>query len=183
MPDCKKCTNNFPNRLVVNGKVRNTQRRKYCLDCSPFGLRNRRKLHITALLPKGFLRESILTIQCHSCPRTYEVAPHQKIIGKTCPACHVAKRRKERKELFVKMLGGHCLLCKYSRCIRALQFHHVDQATKSFEISGSECRRLAVVLEELKKCVLLCGNCHDEVHAFNIDMTFYLRVDDVRRAA
>lgn len=46
MPICKKCNKTFPNWTKINGKSRNISRRKYCIECSPFGLHNTRIIHI-----------------------------------------------------------------------------------------------------------------------------------------
>lgn len=40
MPKCRKCGDDFPNRVMVGGVVRNTHTRMFCLTCSPFGLHN-----------------------------------------------------------------------------------------------------------------------------------------------
>lgn len=59
--------------------------------------------------------------------------------------------------------GGCCQICGYKKCIRNLHFHHIDESTKSFTISGNSIswERLK---PELDKCALLCANCHGEVH-------------------
>src|SRR5579864_5977127 len=44
MPNCHLCGAHFPNRLVVNGQLRNVHNRRYCLECSPWGLHNVRRL-------------------------------------------------------------------------------------------------------------------------------------------
>ena len=44
MPTCVKCNKKFPNHLIIDGKERNLQRRKYCLKCSPFGQHNTKTL-------------------------------------------------------------------------------------------------------------------------------------------
>lgn len=43
-----------------------------------------------------------------------------------------------------------------------MDFHHIDSATKDFNISA----RLTwdAIVRELGKCVLLCSRCHREVH-------------------
>jgi hypothetical protein len=72
-------------------------------------------------------------------------------------------QRTYRKEA-VTHAGGKCLACGYNRCRRALHFHHVDPTTKEFEIG----RRMGLgwkrVLAEANKCILVCGNCHAEIH-------------------
>jgi 5-methylcytosine-specific restriction endonuclease McrA len=61
--------------------------------------------------------------------------------------------------------GGKCQLCGYSRCLRALDFHHVDPRTKRFTFSTASFRNWETVRAELDKCVLVCSNCHDELEA------------------
>jgi hypothetical protein len=43
---CLKCNNSFPNRTIIEGKERTLNKRKYCLDCSPFGQKNTKRLHL-----------------------------------------------------------------------------------------------------------------------------------------
>jgi transposase-like protein len=86
-----------------------------------------------------------------------------------CMKCRgewVARRRRKVKEILVAEAGGRCAICGYDRCIAALQFHHVDPATKSFALGHQGfTRSLARMREEAGKCVLLCANCHAEVGA------------------
>jgi transposase len=76
----------------------------------------------------------------------------------------VAKRRRAVKRILVEEAGGGCRLCGYSRCDRALEFHHLDPKAKQFQIT-SHTRSLAKLRAEASKCVLLCSNCHAEVEA------------------
>jgi hypothetical protein len=70
------------------------------------------------------------------------------------------------KEALVAEAGGACEVCGYSRCLGALQFHHIDPAAKRYALAGRGITRsLAEAREEAKKCVLLCSNCHAEVEA------------------
>ena len=70
------------------------------------------------------------------------------------------------KEILVAEAGGQCALCGYSRCLAALEFHHVDPSTKRFAVAREGITRsIAKAREEARKCVLLCGNCHAEVEA------------------
>lgn len=77
----------------------------------------------------------------------------------------VAWRRNARRKL-VEEAGGRCAICGYARCIRALEFHHIDPAEKQFGLSFRGITRpMAKLREEARKCVLLCSNCHMEVEA------------------
>jgi hypothetical protein len=89
--------------------------------------------------------------------------------GWRCLKCRseaVTRRRRRVKEILVTESGGACVLCGYSRCVAALEFHHVDPALKRFSVAArGVTRALQEAREEAKKCVLLCSNCHAEVEA------------------
>jgi hypothetical protein len=81
-----------------------------------------------------------------------------------CRSAHVAERRRRIKRQLIEEAGGACALCGYDRYPGALQFHHIDPASKVFEISGrGVTRSLDAARTEARKCVLLCANCHAEV--------------------
>ena len=61
-------------------------------------------------------------------------------------------------------MGGKCRLCGYSRCIDSMHFHHADPTLKEFTISTKSWSWERLV-QELSKCVLVCANCHGEIHA------------------
>ncbi len=78
----------------------------------------------------------------------------------------VRERRKKTKELAVAYKGGRCFICGYNACIDALEFHHLEAYKKKFGIGKSGyTRRLMKVFRETDKCVLVCSNCHREIHA------------------
>lgn len=78
----------------------------------------------------------------------------------------VSNWRHRTKERLVHAAGGKCCICEYSRCMDALEFHHLDKNTKEVTISSvlKIPRKLAYIINEVKKCTLLCSNCHKEVH-------------------
>lgn len=67
-----------------------------------------------------------------------------------------------RKQKAVEYKGGKCEKCGYDKCIAALEFHHPDPTQKEFIISRKW--SFEKIKNELDKCVLLCSNCHKEVH-------------------
>jgi hypothetical protein len=76
------------------------------------------------------------------------------------------QRGRERKLTLIKLKGGCCEHCGYSKNIAALQFHHEDPTEKE---RGLDIRSLSNAtwewcLLEVKKCKLLCANCHAEEH-------------------
>lgn len=78
----------------------------------------------------------------------------------------VQKRRRKIREMAVSYKGGKCERCGYNRCLEALDFHHTDTTKKDFGISSKGyTRSWKKVQEELDKCIMICANCHREVHA------------------
>ncbi len=77
----------------------------------------------------------------------------------------VIKRRKKLKEMALEYSGGKCNICGYDKCNRALIFHHINPKEKDFGLSvRGLTRSWEKVKNELEKCILLCSNCHAEVH-------------------
>ena len=84
----------------------------------------------------------------------------------------VKKRRRKVRLMAIEYKGGRCSRCGYNRCIEALEFHHLDSSKKDFGISArGYTRSWARVRAEIDKCVLLCSNCHRELHAQNAAST------------
>ena len=74
------------------------------------------------------------------------------------------ERRKRLKKEAVKIAGGQCKNCGYNKCLSALEFHH-NKEDKESDISTllkNESRQK--LLKEASKCILLCANCHRELH-------------------
>ncbi|MBT3249842.1 MAG: hypothetical protein HN846_00030 [Candidatus Pacebacteria bacterium] len=84
----------------------------------------------------------------------------------------VAKRRKKIRLMALDYLGGKCCFCGYDRCSAALDFHHRDPNTKEFGLSQSGMTRSwERTRKELEKCVLVCSNCHREIHAGKLQLS------------
>lgn len=77
------------------------------------------------------------------------------------------------KMLIIQAAKQQCMCCGYNRCMKALEFHHIDESTKLFDISdyGSGSITCEMVEVEIQKCVVLCSNCHKELHA-GMDVVF-----------
>lgn len=67
----------------------------------------------------------------------------------------------------VAAMGGCCQGCGYNKCYNALEMHHLDPSGKDFSFGKviASPRAWPVIVKELKKCVLVCSNCHREIHA------------------
>lgn len=72
--------------------------------------------------------------------------------------------RKRLKQLLVSYKGGKCEICGYDKCISALEFHHKNPKDKDFSISSGKYLSIQKCKQEVDKCILVCSNCHRELH-------------------
>lgn len=79
----------------------------------------------------------------------------------------VADWRLKTKLQAIEELGGKCVVCGYDKCKDALDFHHKDPTKKTAGIAAmlASPKKRSLVMEEVRKCVLICSNCHRELHA------------------
>ena len=84
----------------------------------------------------------------------------------------VKRWRKNTKDRMVKSMGGCCQICGYNRSQKALEFHHINPNEKEFSFGKLRANPQGVntLIEELKKCIMLCSNCHKEVHYNGLDI-------------
>ena len=84
-----------------------------------------------------------------------------------CMKCNsegVSERRRRLKQILVEEHGGSCKICGYAAYVGGLTFHHRNPEEKEFNLSNMR-KSLSKCREEAAKCILLCHNCHSEVHA------------------
>jgi len=74
------------------------------------------------------------------------------------------KRNKDFIDDYRKSIGI-CKRCGYNKYWEILTFHHRDPKTKIFILSGNKYvnRGLMAIENEMKKCDLVCPNCHAEI--------------------
>ncbi len=82
------------------------------------------------------------------------------------------KQKRQQKEQILKrkciaLLGGKCEDCGLEDdCPSVYDFHHTDPTKKEANINSLiRKRRWAPIEAELKKCQLLCSNCHRRKHS------------------
>lgn len=90
--------------------------------------------------------------------------PDRKVCTK-CRSEAVQKRRLKLKKMALEYKGGCCSICGYNKCDAALEFHHLDPSEKDFGISAKgHTKSFDKIKVELDKCILVCSNCHQEIH-------------------
>jgi len=82
----------------------------------------------------------------------------------------VASYRRNMKTKAIEYKGGRCMVCGYNKCEGVLSFHHLNPKEKDFKISSGNTVSWERLKPELDKCVMLCMNCHTEVHAGMIEL-------------
>jgi len=164
MGTCKKCGEKFPVKTVFNGREVNLTHRSHCLKCSPIGERRIWGGQETYKIRFGDKYKRTITDPiahvCKTCGRKFKV----KSRNTECTTCSGGRIRTAKKQKAIDLLGGKCQICGYSKCERAMVFHHKNMEEKKFNFSGSWSKAWTELEEELKKCVLLCNRCHEEVH-------------------
>lgn len=170
MPNiCKKCNKEFPFRFVIDGQVKNLGSRNYCLECSPWGSHNTKKIEIIDTIQE--IIDGDIIIKCIDCK-----SKKSKYKGHRCYDCWKKKwasatnsRTLAFKQQLVNIKGNCCKKCGYQKNVSALEFHHIDKNEKDFDISKYRgCKINESILKELDKCVLLCSNCHRKEHQLDI---------------
>lgn len=75
------------------------------------------------------------------------------------------KGQRVRRDL-IKIKGECCQKCNIKGINDIFAFHHLDESTKEFEIDARVCNgyKYERLLKEVNKCILLCHNCHMELH-------------------
>lgn len=161
---CAKCNKKIQTKIYIDGETKyiTTKHRKYCLDCSPFN----NKRHFIG-------SDTEYEKVCRTCkeklPRKefYRIGKNTPNVEPNCKKCAREKNNANNRMLKQKLVeykGGKCENCGYNKCIAALEFHHQDPLQKEFTISNKGKYTYEKLLKEADKCLLLCSNCHQEIH-------------------
>lgn len=144
-------------RILIDNKLRILGNRRYCLDCSPFNERNTKK-------PPSTNPDKICV--CTICNKEYKYYRNYGDDTLTrCSSCKGIERRKKKKQIMVDYAGGKCQKCGYNKCNKALDFHHINSKEKEFGISSRYNWAWEKIKKEIDKCILVCRNCHAEIHS------------------
>jgi len=106
-----------------------------------------------------------LDTYCKLCRRENTLENYKKNKEKWNKTHNKTKEIKKNKITEIKEQSKGCIKCGEKRHY-LLDFHHKDPESKTFQISQGTSKGWKKIEEEIKKCVLLCSNCHREFHYF-----------------
>jgi hypothetical protein len=89
-----------------------------------------------------------------------------------CGSCNTKIRRFRAKAAAIEYLGGKCERCGWSGNQAAFQFHHKDSNTKEFTVGNAANKSWDSIKKEIRKCILLCANCHMIRHSTKDEKRF-----------
>lgn len=145
--EAKKSTKKYCSNTCLNA----ARRKKYA-DAKVAGLDPHKK----------GLKEKI----CPICGQKFtpkNASANQRICCYSCMPDGVQLTRGAFLAKIKEIRGGKCIRCGYDTCLKALEFHHINPEKKDFTISNDHFK-LIEAIEESKKCILICSNCHKEFH-------------------
>jgi hypothetical protein len=114
-------------------------------------------------------------IKCKNCRKTFKPILKK---AKYCPCCinkgtrnlkgNSTRTRMIRNRDFVNNYkkDKRCEICGYNKYPEILVFHHKLGVVKynGINILMKTLKNLETIQEEMSKCILLCPNCHREIH-------------------
>lgn len=166
---CKKCKKEFNTQVKIDNRFYSSTTRSYCFECSPVGANNsyclskndntyktckscgdklkRSEFYTSGTRTRNGKTSLCFSVRCIKCTRLY-----------------IENRNRLIKQDLVDYKGGQCEKCGYNKCLSALEFHHKDPSQKDFEITSKRGCSIDTVKKEVDKCLLVCSNCHKEIH-------------------
>lgn len=93
------------------------------------------------------------------------------------------ERAISRKYELVESKGGKCEICGYDKNYAAFDFHHINPKEKSFKLDSRVISNTNIIKlkKEVEKCMLLCANCHREIHYGELDKEkVFVKINDVK---
>lgn len=150
---CIKCQNKFENISIYD-----------------FHHKENKIIEISQLIAKNKKFESFIDelnkceLLCANCHCELHDEEIKYIEMKTYNSHYMVQKRIEQKNKIIQLLGGKCCKCNYDKSNRALHPHHLEN--KNFGIGGNgSYKTWDLILNEIKKCELLCSNCHRIKHS------------------
>lgn len=167
---CELCGKEFSGEFVQNNKLKKSYNRKRCYICSPpREYKKRFQYHeLNKIIDGKNYRK------CAKCEKFLELnienfLPNALVSSKNSNRCRKCiyktayARNRKTKLRAIEFMGGKCQICEYNKYPGALEFHHRDPSKKLFGFGQKKTFNDGLIIE-LQKCILVCANCHREIH-------------------
>lgn len=103
------------------------------------------------------------TSRCKSCIKSEVKIWRKNPTGRVKWRAYNERRVSFNKEFLRKEREKGCRKCGENRHY-VIDFHHLDPGEKIFTIGRTNQWTLTQLKKEIRKCILLCKNCHQELH-------------------
>ena len=128
------------------------------LNCKDYYQKNKERLKKKRMLYYWANRETILKKR-----KEYQQTKHGKKQLKLRNKKRNDRRQQEMKVFMHNLKINGCAICGYNKCDAALSYHHANPKYKKYNI-GNFKEPNNKFIKEISKCILLCSNCHREIH-------------------
>lgn len=174
---CKECRNKRRTELRQKKKNRIVEYKGGCCskckyDTTIYGLSlhhrdpNEKDKSLISFSNKNFNRIKSELDKCELlCENCHREVHYELFIERSNGKTQRYQWKRNKKREYVEHKGGACLLCGYDHYEGALDFHHLNPKEKEFQITHLYYKGLDYLKAELDKCILVCANCHAEIHA------------------
>lgn len=80
--------------------------------------------------------------------------------------------RKKARHFLASAFGNKCCICGYDKCQSAMDYHHLDRNSKdgALSVAMRNGGAWSKIVNEAKKCIMVCCRCHREIHAGIIEI-------------
>ena len=97
----------------------------------------------------------------------------RKLTRKSDQRCNERAKARRAKTLaqLVERMGDKCLICGQQYPHEVYDFHHLNPQEKSGLVSQMIPKGLVVAWREARKCVLVCANCHRQIHSGKVTIS------------
>lgn len=143
--------------------------KKYCSQECENKARNKRK-------QLGLLNQNKFCVICEKEFTVDNKNANQRQYCYECLPKGITATRGYYMKLIKQKFGNKCTICGYNKSINALEFHHLNPNIKEGGVSNTN-GTIIKSLEEAKKCILICSNCHREIHDNTIQIPKNLLIE------
>ena len=125
---------------------------------------------------------NVETKKCSCCRRVLPVSSFNywnKKLGSRmgiCKDCEKERNRRKhehKKEILQELKSVGCCVCGEKE-LCCLDFHHIDQEHKEFNMGSALNKTDGKIVAEATKCVVVCSNCHRKIHGGVLNIYDYI---------